>query len=80
MLFVTAPAHFTQENWYIQPAAIFKWFAAMATLLEPERLERYLMHILAPVYRITEENVIKDSHLGTSSMMFCLHVTLIPFV
>ncbi|KZV69813.1 hypothetical protein PENSPDRAFT_753100 [Peniophora sp. CONT] len=52
-----------EENWYLQPSAIFKWFAAMATHLDSARLERYLMHILAPVYRITEESVIRDPHL-----------------
>jgi U3 small nucleolar RNA-associated protein 20 len=41
-----------------------RWFAAMAAFMQPDRLKGFLMHILSPVYRITEETMIKDSHMG----------------
>ncbi|KAI0035598.1 armadillo-type protein [Vararia minispora EC-137] len=52
-----------QENWYLHLSAVFRWFAAMATFMEPNRLSRFLVHILTPVYRITEETMIKDPHM-----------------
>lgn len=36
----------------------------MVAHLEPVQVEKYLMHMLAPVYRITEDDTIRDPHLG----------------
>ncbi|TCD65551.1 U3 snoRNP protein [Steccherinum ochraceum] len=51
------------EGWHHQPASVLKWFAAMVSHLEPAQVEKYLMHMLAPVYRITEDDTIRDQHL-----------------
>ncbi|KAA1470494.1 hypothetical protein DENSPDRAFT_774855 [Dentipellis sp. KUC8613] len=53
----------SNENWHHQPSAILRWFAAMATFMEPSRLEDFLMHILSPVYRIVEDDTIRDPHM-----------------
>jgi U3 small nucleolar RNA-associated protein 20 len=37
----------------------------MASHLPAPTLETFLPHILAPVYRIAEEDTIKDTELGT---------------
>ncbi|KAH6910215.1 U3 snoRNP protein Utp20 [Coprinopsis sp. MPI-PUGE-AT-0042] len=50
-------------NWSQQPLAVVRWFAAMTTALEPARLERFLTHILSPVYRIIEEDTIRDEQI-----------------
>lgn len=41
-----------------------KWFAAMTTSLSAEVVEIFLVHILTPVYRITEDDSIRDSRMG----------------
>ncbi|KAF8608156.1 hypothetical protein BDV93DRAFT_486731 [Ceratobasidium sp. AG-I] len=51
------------ETWHVHISAIFRWFAAMASHLPAPTLERFLPHILAPVYRIAEEDTIKNSQL-----------------
>ncbi|QRW12832.1 U3 snoRNP protein Utp20 [Ceratobasidium sp. AG-Ba] len=51
------------ENWHIQVSSVFRWFAAMASYLPVSVLEYFLPHILAPVYRVAEEETIKDSQL-----------------
>ncbi|WFC95922.1 U3 snoRNP protein [Malassezia brasiliensis] len=45
-------------------SAIFKWFAAIATQLEPARLETFLVHILSPIQRIVEDDT-ADAALRT---------------
>ena len=32
--------------------------------MEPDSVEQYLVHILTPVYRIVEDDSIKDSQMG----------------
>ncbi len=54
----------TQENWDEQPAAILRFFAAMANYMEAPQLEGFLMHILSPIYRITEDDSIRDQRMG----------------
>ncbi|TFY83749.1 hypothetical protein EWM64_g255 [Hericium alpestre] len=51
------------DNWYHQPSAILRWFAAMSTYMEPSRLESFLVHMLNPLYRITEDDTIHDPHM-----------------
>jgi U3 small nucleolar RNA-associated protein 20 len=36
----------------------------MVSHLDPTLLERYLVHILTPVYRIIDEDSIRDAHIG----------------
>jgi hypothetical protein len=55
-----------QNNWAEQPSAILRWFAAMVMHMEAVHVERYLMHILAPLYRITDDDTIRDSGIGKS--------------
>ncbi|KAF9524997.1 hypothetical protein CPB83DRAFT_570885 [Crepidotus variabilis] len=35
----------------------------MASHMEPERLEKFLVHILTPVYRIIEDDTIRDGQM-----------------
>jgi U3 small nucleolar RNA-associated protein 20 len=53
-----------QDNWHEQPAAILRFFAAMANYMEASLLEGFLMHILSPIYRITEDDSIRDQRMG----------------
>ncbi|TFK68467.1 hypothetical protein BDN72DRAFT_821164 [Pluteus cervinus] len=52
------------NNWALQPLACIRWFAAMASHMEASRLERYLVHILKPVYRITEDDTVRDEQMA----------------
>lgn len=45
----------------------------MASFLEPKRLEMFLVHILSPVYRIIEDDTIRDQQMGTSYVL--IHLT-----
>ncbi|KAJ3744880.1 armadillo-type protein [Lentinula detonsa] len=49
-----------RPNWFHQPFAVLRWFAAMASFLDAGALERFLVHILSPVYRIIEDDTIRD--------------------
>ncbi|KAH9007602.1 armadillo-type protein [Lactarius deliciosus] len=53
----------SSENWDEQPAAILRFFAAMANYMEAPQLEGFLMHILSPMYRITEDDTIRDQRM-----------------
>ncbi|KAJ7637747.1 armadillo-type protein [Mycena polygramma] len=50
-------------NWSQQPLAALRWFAAMAAHMDAERLEKFLVHILTPAYRIAEDDTIRDSQM-----------------
>jgi U3 small nucleolar RNA-associated protein 20 len=41
----------------------------MVSHLDTTLLERYLIHILTPVYRIIDDNSIRDAHIGTVSFV-----------
>ncbi|KAG5642515.1 hypothetical protein DXG03_002616 [Asterophora parasitica] len=56
-------AHIAQSNWTQQPLAILRWFAAMTAHMEPERLEKFLIHILTPLYRLLEDDTIRDPQM-----------------
>ncbi|KIK59622.1 hypothetical protein GYMLUDRAFT_74500 [Collybiopsis luxurians FD-317 M1] len=49
-----------RPNWFHQPFAVLRWFAAMTSFLDAAILERFLVHILSPIYRITEDDTIRD--------------------
>ncbi|THV05319.1 hypothetical protein K435DRAFT_120793 [Dendrothele bispora CBS 962.96] len=53
----------SKTNWFHQPLSIIRWFAAMASHLEASVLERFLVHILSPVYRIIEDDTVHDSKM-----------------
>ncbi|KAH9485782.1 U3 small nucleolar RNA-associated protein 20 [Psilocybe cubensis] len=53
----------SRPNWSQQPLAGLRWFAAMTSHMEAERLEQFLVHILTPVYRIIEDDTIRDSQM-----------------
>ena len=50
-------------NWTQQPMSILQIFAAMASFLEPVVLEKYLVHLLTPIYRITADATIRDQRM-----------------
>lgn len=37
----------------------------MASFLDAAKVERFLVHILSPVYRFIEDDTIRDPHMGT---------------
>ncbi|KAL5531823.1 UTP20 [Sanghuangporus sanghuang] len=49
-----------QKNWWYQPRAVFQWFAAMASHMDSAQLARFLPHILGPLYRFAEDDLIRD--------------------
>ncbi|TFK45123.1 armadillo-type protein [Crucibulum laeve] len=51
------------KNWSQQPLAALRWFAAMTSHMEAARLELFLVHILTPVYRLTEDDTIRDPQM-----------------
>lgn len=53
----------SQDAWFHQLSAIFRWFAAMASYFEPSQATRYLPHILSPVYRVSEDDITRDPHM-----------------
>lgn len=53
-----------QPNWSCQPAAVLKWFAAMVSYMQATDVERFLMHILSPVYRIVDDDTVRDPQMG----------------
>ncbi|KAL1722677.1 hypothetical protein EV715DRAFT_247312 [Schizophyllum commune] len=59
----SASARMSHPKWYLQLQSILQWFAAMTTHLEPLRLERFLPHILNPLYRITQDEGIRDPQM-----------------
>lgn len=47
----------------------------MASYMEPNKLETFLVHILTPVYRLMEDETVRDPQMGTlvgSLRRFCL--------
>ncbi|KAI0657631.1 armadillo-type protein [Cubamyces menziesii] len=53
----------SSPNWSQQPAAVLKWFAAMVSFMEAPQVEHFLMHILSPVYRVVEDDTIRDPQM-----------------
>ncbi|KAI0937862.1 hypothetical protein AcW1_003904 [Taiwanofungus camphoratus] len=54
---------FSPENWVHQPASVLKWFAAMVSYMNTSQVELFLTHILSPVYRIAEDDTIRDAQM-----------------
>ncbi|KAI0753565.1 hypothetical protein C8Q80DRAFT_1342693 [Daedaleopsis nitida] len=51
------------DNWSHQPSSVLKWFAAMVSYMEADVVQRFLPHILNPIYRIIDDDTIRDSHM-----------------
>ncbi|KAJ7707727.1 armadillo-type protein [Mycena rosella] len=60
---------FSAPNWSQQPLAALRWFAAMAAHMDPERLEKFLVHVLTPAYRIAEDDTIRDPQMDELKTM-----------
>lgn len=43
---------------------MLRWFAAMATHLDGERIESFLPHIIGPIFRIVDDDALKGPKLG----------------
>jgi U3 small nucleolar RNA-associated protein 20 len=43
---------------------VLRWFAAMASHMDSVQLEKFLSHVLIPVYRIVEDDTIRDPQMG----------------
>ena len=41
----------------------------MVSHLDATLLERYLVHLLTPVYRIIDDDSIRDTHIGAGSFV-----------
>ncbi|KAF8058584.1 armadillo-type protein [Lyophyllum atratum] len=54
---------FSSANWTQQPLSVLRWFAAMTAHMDAGRLEKFLVHILTPVYRILEDDTIRDAQM-----------------
>lgn len=60
--------------------SIFRWFAAMTSHMPSDDVEGFLTHILSPVYRILEDDTIRDPRMGeTGPLLVMLAQTLIIF-
>jgi U3 small nucleolar RNA-associated protein 20 len=59
-----------QANWWRQQLSVLRWFAAMASYLDPKRLEGFLVHILTLIYCITEDDTIRDLQMGEPYLLF----------
>ncbi|PVG02408.1 hypothetical protein CPB86DRAFT_577131 [Serendipita vermifera] len=68
----------TSKPWHLEPAAIFQWFAAMTTHMDAVDVEKYLIHILTPVYRISEDDTTQGVEMGEWIGKVNLTSTLTP--
>ncbi|EGU13301.1 hypothetical protein RTG_00465 [Rhodotorula toruloides ATCC 204091] len=50
-------------QWSRQPASILRWFAAMISSLEAVALQRFLMQMAVPIFRISEDTVLNDPQM-----------------
>lgn len=48
-----------------------KWFAAMASHMDATVVEHFLTHILNPVYRVIEDDTIRDTQMGEWVSAWC---------
>lgn len=44
--------------------SVLRWFAAMVSFLDASQVEKFLMHILSPIYRIVEDDTIREPQMG----------------
>ncbi|EJT96886.1 hypothetical protein DACRYDRAFT_119713 [Dacryopinax primogenitus] len=56
-------ASLSSSSWSQHPLAVLRWLAGMSAHLEPEVLKGFLPHILGPLYRIMEDDNIRDKEM-----------------
>lgn len=59
--------HALQGPWSLQPASVLRWFAAVISFIPPASLERFLVQMATPIFRISEDPNAQDPQMGTSS-------------
>ncbi|KAL4079019.1 armadillo-type protein [Scleroderma citrinum] len=66
--FQARSAHIARRNtataratWSLGPLSVFRFFAAMVSHMDGQQLGQFLPHILTPVYRVIEEDMIRDT-------------------
>jgi hypothetical protein len=47
----------------------------MGSHMEPTKLEAFLVHILTPVYRLTEDDTVRDTQMGT--LIACMNYMIL---
>ncbi|KAG8869452.1 U3 snoRNP protein [Serendipita sp. 405] len=57
------------KNWYLEPLAILQWFAAMVSIMDADDLQQFLNHILTPVYRLLEDDTVRDNGMDEAKTM-----------
>ncbi|BGP21593.1 armadillo-type fold domain containing protein [Rhodotorula toruloides] len=50
-------------QWSRQPASILRWFAAMISSLDAAALQRFLMQMAVPIFRVSEDTVLNDPQM-----------------
>lgn len=55
---------FIQTPWSLQPASILRWFAAVISYLGKDSLERFLVQMATPIFRISEDPIAQDPQMG----------------
>ncbi|KAM0793473.1 hypothetical protein ACM66B_000915 [Microbotryomycetes sp. NB124-2] len=60
------PSMFDSEagQWSLQPASILRWFAATVSFLTKSTVEQFLVQIVTPLFRITEDPNTQDPQMG----------------
>lgn len=57
----------------MEPTSIVQWFAAMVSYMEADTLERYLVHILTPVYQLINDDTVRDAAIGEHTLKDGIH-------
>ncbi|KAK4055206.1 U3 snoRNP protein [Microbotryomycetes sp. JL201] len=60
------PSMFDSEagQWSLQPASILRWFAAAVSFLDKSTVEQFLVHMVTPLFRMTEDPNVQDPQMG----------------
>lgn len=53
-----------QGPWSLQPASILRWFAAVVSHFDKTSLERFLVQMATPIFRISEDPNAQDPQMG----------------
>lgn len=53
-----------QGQWSLQPTSILHWFASVVVHLEKPALERFLVQMATPIFRISEDPNAQDPQMG----------------
>lgn len=55
---------FFQGQWSRQPATILRWFAAVISFLDAATLQRFVVQMATPIFRISEDPNAQDPQMG----------------